>query len=113
MVGKMVEEVRVEGNVFEELVFYKVFMGNCFIMSIFVGGVIGFVELGVLIVYYEYFIFIEGVVWDINFFDQWGVELGKVLVKKILKEIDEEGVGLGYDFSIGGLLGVFKVYGGF
>ncbi|VBB84645.1 Putative Glucose-6-phosphate isomerase [Podospora comata] len=113
MVGKTAEEVRAEGNVPEELVPHKVFMGNRPTTSILVGGAIGPAELGALIVYYEHLTFTEGAVWDINSFDQWGVELGKVLAKKILKEIDEEGAGSGHDSSTGGLLGAFKAYGGF
>ena len=45
--------------------------------------------LGALIALYEHKTFVEGVVWDINSFDQWGVELGKVLAKAILKDVAE------------------------
>lgn len=110
MVGKTADEVRAEGNVPEELVPHKVFLGNRPTTSILVGGHIGPAELGALIVYYEHLTFTEGAVWDINSFDQWGVELGKVLAKKILKEIDEPGSGSGHDASTGGLLGAFKRY---
>ncbi|KAM7185315.1 glucose-6-phosphate isomerase [Naviculisporaceae sp. PSN 640] len=110
MVGKTADEVRAEGNVPEELVPHKVFLGNRPTTSILVGGHIGPAELGALIVYYEHLTFTEGAVWDINSFDQWGVELGKVLAKKILKEIDEPGAGSGHDASTGGLLGAFKKY---
>ncbi|KAK4169949.1 Phosphoglucose isomerase-domain-containing protein [Cladorrhinum sp. PSN259] len=113
MVGKTADEVRAEGNVPENLVPHKVFLGNRPTTSILVGGAIGPAELGALIVYYEHLTFTEGAVWDINSFDQWGVELGKVLAKKILKEIDESGAGSGHDSSTGGLLGAFKKYGGF
>ncbi|KAL2267111.1 hypothetical protein VTJ83DRAFT_4388 [Remersonia thermophila] len=110
MVGKTPEEVRAEGNVPENLVPHKVFLGNRPTTSILVGGAIGPAELGALIVYYEHVTFTEGAVWDINSFDQWGVELGKVLAKKILKEIDEPGAGQGHDASTAGLLGAFKKY---
>jgi glucose-6-phosphate isomerase len=110
MVGKTPDEVRAEGNVPEELVPHKVFLGNRPTTSILVGGAIGPAELGALIVYYEHVTFTEGAVWDINSFDQWGVELGKVLAKKILKEIDEPGNGSGHDASTAGLLGAFKKY---
>jgi len=109
MVGKTADEVRAE-NTPDNLVPHKVFMGNRPTTSILVGGHIGPAELGALIVYYEHLTFTEGAVWDINSFDQWGVELGKVLAKKILKEIDEEGAGSGHDASTGGLLGAFKKY---
>ncbi|KAL2019276.1 hypothetical protein VTK56DRAFT_9820 [Thermocarpiscus australiensis] len=110
MVGKTADEVRAEGNVPEALVPHKVFLGNRPTTSILVGGAIGPAELGALIVYYEHLTFTEGAVWDINSFDQWGVELGKVLAKKILKEIDEPGAGSGHDTSTAGLLGAFKAY---
>jgi glucose-6-phosphate isomerase len=110
MVGKTADEVRAEGGVPDHLVPHKVFLGNRPTTSILVGGVIGPAELGALIVYYEHLTFVEGAVWDINSFDQWGVELGKVLAKKILKEIDEPGAGQGHDGSTGGLLGAFKAY---
>lgn len=113
MVGKTADEVRAEGGVAESLVPHKVFLGNRPTTSILVGGHIGPAELGALIVYYEHLTFTEGAVWDINSFDQWGVELGKVLAKKILKEIDEPGAGQGHDASTGGLLSAFKKYGGF
>ncbi|KLU85650.1 glucose-6-phosphate isomerase [Magnaporthiopsis poae ATCC 64411] len=110
MVGKTADQVRAEGGVSEDLVPHKVFLGNRPTTSILVGGHIGPAELGALIVYYEHLTFTEGAVWDINSFDQWGVELGKVLAKKILKEIDEPGNGTGHDSSTGGLIAAFKKY---
>ncbi|CAK7211592.1 glucose-6-phosphate isomerase [Sporothrix curviconia] len=112
MVGKTADQVRAEGTP-EELVPHKVFLGNRPTTSILVGGHIGPAELGALIAYYEHVTFTEGAVWDINSFDQWGVELGKVLAKKILKEIDEEGNGSDHDSSTGGLLSAFKKYSKF
>ncbi|KDN64136.1 putative phosphoglucose isomerase [Colletotrichum sublineola] len=109
MVGKTADEVRAEGTP-EELVPHKIFLGNRPTTSILVGGHIGPAELGALIVYYEHLTFTEAAVWDINAFDQWGVELGKVLAKKILKELDESGNGEGHDVSTGGLIGAFKKY---
>ncbi|KAG8427517.1 glucose-6-phosphate isomerase [Metarhizium acridum] len=84
MVGKTDEQVRAEGAP-EELVPHKRFLGNRPTTSILVGGTIGPAELGALIVYYEHLTFTEGAIWDVNSFDQWGVELGKVLAKKILQ----------------------------
>jgi glucose-6-phosphate isomerase len=109
MVGKTADEVRAEGTP-EELVPHKVFLGNRPTTSILVGDVIGPAELGALIVYYEHLTFVEGAIWDINSFDQWGVELGKVLAKNILKELDEPGSGSGHDSSTGGLISAFKQY---
>ncbi|KAL7929364.1 Phosphoglucose isomerase [Trichoderma chlorosporum] len=109
MVGKTDDQLRAE-NTPEDLIPHKRFLGNRPTTSILVGGVIGPAELGALIVYYEQLTFVEGAVWDINSFDQWGVELGKVLAKKILKELDEPGNGEGHDGSTGGLIGAFKSY---
>ncbi|KAG6011930.1 glucose-6-phosphate isomerase [Claviceps pusilla] len=109
MVGKTEDQVKAEGAP-EELVSHKRFLGNRPTTSILVGGCIGPAELGALIVYYEHLTFTEGAIWDINSFDQWGVELGKVLAKKILKELDESGSGEGHDASTGGLIGAFQKY---
>lgn len=109
MVGKTDEQLKAEGTP-AELIPHKRFLGNRPTTSILVGGTIGPAELGALIVYYEHLTFTEGAVWDINSFDQWGVELGKVLAKKILKELDEPGTGEGHDTSTGGLIGAFKKY---
>ena len=86
MVGKTADEVRAEGAP-ADLVPHKVFLGNRPTTSILVGGEIGPAELGALIVYYEHLTVTEGAIWDINSFDQWGVELGKSLAKKILKYV--------------------------
>ncbi|KAH8159370.1 glucose-6-phosphate isomerase, partial [Xylaria polymorpha] len=107
MIGKTPEQVKSEGTP-DDLVPHKVFLGNRPTTSILVGGTIGPAELGALIVYYEHLTFTEGAIWDINSFDQWGVELGKVLAKKILKELDEPGNGEGHDVSTGSLIGAFK-----
>ena len=109
MVGKTGEQVKAEGAP-QELIPHKIFLGNRPTTSILVGGVIGPAELGALIAYYEHLTFTEGVIWGINSFDQWGVELGKVLARKILKEIDQPGNGSGHDQSTSGLLGAFKTY---
>lgn len=109
MVGKSGDQVKAEGTP-DELVPHKIFLGNRPTTSILVSDVIGPSELGALIAYYEHLTFTEAAIWDINAFDQWGVELGKVLAKKILKEIDEPGAGSSHDSSTGGLLGAFKAY---
>ena len=74
-----------------------------------VGGAIGPAELGALIVYYEHLTFTEALC-GTSTASTWGVELGKVLAKKILKELDEAGSGEGHDASTGGLIGAFKTY---
>jgi glucose-6-phosphate isomerase len=64
--------------------------------------------LGSLIALYEHKIFTQGVIWDINSFDQMGVELGKQLAKKILPELSGEGQVASHDASTNGLINVFK-----
>ena len=60
--------------------------------------------LGKLISMYEHKIFVQGIIWNVFSFDQWGVQLGKVLAKKILDEIDSKSVPLSHDSSTNNLL---------
>lgn len=64
--------------------------------------------LGSLVAMYEHKIFVQGVIWNIFSFDQWGVELGKVLAKKILPELTAEGEIATHDSSTNGLINYFK-----
>lgn len=64
--------------------------------------------LGSLIAMYEHKIFTQGVIWNIFSFDQWGVELGKVLAKKILAELAGDGPVSSHDSSTNGLINYFK-----
>lgn len=106
MVGKTQDEVTAEGAA-KELVPHKTFLGNRPTTSIlvqkFTPG-----ALGALIAYYEHLTFTEGAVWNINSFDQWGVELGKSLAKKILAELDVGGESSSHDPSTNGLINAFK-----
>ncbi|MEU5919325.1 glucose-6-phosphate isomerase [Streptomyces sp. NPDC047141] len=79
--GKTPEEVRAEG-VAEELVPHKTFQGNHPTTTILAEALTPSV-LGQLIALYEHKVFVQGAVWNIDSFDQWGVELGKVLAKRI------------------------------
>ncbi|NEE42322.1 glucose-6-phosphate isomerase, partial [Streptomyces sp. SID7982] len=79
--GKTPEEVRAEG-VPEELVPHKTFRGNHPTTTILADKLTPSV-LGQLIALYEHKVFVQGAIWNIDSFDQWGVELGKVLAKKI------------------------------
>ncbi|MEU0398519.1 glucose-6-phosphate isomerase [Streptomyces sp. NPDC006208] len=79
--GKTPEEVRAEG-VPEELVAHKTFQGNHPTTTILADELTPSV-LGQLIALYEHKVFVQGAIWNIDSFDQWGVELGKVLAKKI------------------------------
>jgi glucose-6-phosphate isomerase len=63
--------------------------------------------LGALIALYEHRIFTQGVLWEVNSFDQWGVELGKQLAGVILKELNEGQVGPAHDGSTTALLEYF------
>ena len=64
--------------------------------------------LGSLIAMYEHKIFVQGVIWNIYSFDQWGVELGKVLAKKILPELTSSAEITSHDSSTNGLINYFK-----
>ncbi|WP_371793640.1 glucose-6-phosphate isomerase [Streptomyces sp. NBC_01471] len=79
--GKTPDEVRAEG-VAEELVPHKTFRGNHPTSTILADALTPSV-LGQLIALYEHKVFVQGAIWNIDSFDQWGVELGKVLAKKI------------------------------
>jgi glucose-6-phosphate isomerase len=64
--------------------------------------------LGSLIAMYEHKIFVQGVVWNIFSFDQWGVELGKQLAKKILPELGDDNPLESHDSSTNGLINAYK-----
>ncbi len=68
--------------------------------------------LGMLIALYEHKIFVQGVVWDINTFDQWGVELGKKLAGAILTELEGDAPTGGHDCSTNGLIDFYKALNG-
>ncbi|UCG09188.1 MAG: glucose-6-phosphate isomerase, partial [Desulfobacterales bacterium] len=65
--------------------------------------------LGSLIAMYEHKIFVQGVIWNIFSFDQWGVELGKQLAKKILPELEDDKPVTSHDSSTNGLINAFKL----
>jgi glucose-6-phosphate isomerase len=84
--GKSADEVRAEG-VPEALIPHKVFEGNR-PSNVLLADALTPKLLGSLIALYEHNVFTQGVIWSIDSFDQWGVELGKVLATKILGEIE-------------------------
>ena len=106
MVGKTPEQVKEEGAP-EELIPHKTFLGNRPTTSILAQKITPG-TLGALIAYYEHSVFTEGAIWNINSFDQWGVELGKVLAKQIQKELETSGAGGDHDSSTSGLIAAFK-----
>ncbi len=85
--GKTAEQVRAEG-VPEHLVPHKVFEGNRPSNTI-LAEVLTPELLGSLIALYEHSVFTQGVIWNIDSFDQWGVELGKVLAQRIIGELED------------------------
>ena len=86
---------------------YRVFEGNRPTNSILLKQITPF-TLGQLIALYEHKIFVQGVVWNIYSFDQWGVELGKVLANKILPELQNENEIAEHDSSTNGLINLYK-----
>jgi glucose-6-phosphate isomerase len=83
--GKSAEEVRGEG-VPDELVPHKTFEGNR-PTNVILAQRLTPQTLGSLVALYEHSVFVQGTVWGVNSFDQWGVELGKVLAKRIIPEL--------------------------
>ncbi|MCB9294035.1 MAG: glucose-6-phosphate isomerase [Lewinellaceae bacterium] len=114
MMGKTAEEVRAElekeGKSAAEIEFllpFKVFEGNRPTNSILLQKLTPR-ALGSLIAMYEHKIFVQGVIWNIFSFDQWGVELGKQLAKKILPELEGDGKVGNHDSSTNGLINAYK-----
>jgi len=91
----------------ERLCPFKVFEGNR-PSNTFLLKKIDPYNLGMLIVLYEHKIFVQGRIWNINSFDQWGVELGKKLAGKILPELSQEGPTQTHDSSTNGLIDRYK-----
>ncbi|WP_017257090.1 glucose-6-phosphate isomerase [Pedobacter arcticus] len=114
MNGKTEEEVIAElkGKSQEEIdtiAPFKVFEGNRPTNSILVKKITPKV-LGSLIVMYEHKIFVQGVIWNIFSFDQWGVELGKQLAGKILPELKDDASISSHDSSTNGLINLYKTW---
>jgi len=103
--GKTAEQVREEG-VDEALVPHKVFEGNRPSNTILAEELTPEV-LGALTALYEHKVFVQGVVWDVFSFDQWGVELGKQLAKTVLSEIEGNDA-LGHDASTNALIAWYR-----
>jgi len=86
--GKTAEQVRAEGTA-EPLVPHRVFEGNRPSNTI-LADIIDPHTLGALVALYEHSVFTQGTIWGINSFDQWGVELGKVLAQRIIPELESK-----------------------
>ncbi|MDQ6990132.1 MAG: glucose-6-phosphate isomerase [Mariprofundaceae bacterium] len=116
MRGKTSEEVRaeltnkgLEGEVLEALLPHKVFQGNKPSNSILFQR-LNPQTLGSLIAMYEHKIFVQSVIWDINAYDQWGVELGKELARTILPELMFDDEVDSHDTSTNGLINYYKTH---
>ena len=110
MLGKTKAEARVElesqglsGEELEKLLPHKVFEGNRPTTSILFDQLTPN-TLGKLIALYEHKIFVQGIMWDINSYDQWGVEYGKQIAKQILPQLTSDEKVSNYDSSTNGLI---------
>ncbi|AAP95383.1 glucose-6-phosphate isomerase [[Haemophilus] ducreyi] len=100
--GKSLDEVK-------DIVPFKVFTGNKPTNSILLKKVTPY-SLGALIAMYEHKIFVQGVLFNIYSFDQWGVELGKQLANRILPELEDDQPVVSHDSSTNGLINQFKAW---
>ncbi|MGV8945491.1 MAG: glucose-6-phosphate isomerase [Lutibacter sp.] len=91
----------------EKLIPFKVFTGNKPTNSFLLKEITPF-SLGSLIALYEHKIFVQGVIWNIFSFDQWGVELGKQLAKKVQPELENDKTIASHDASTNGLINAYK-----
>lgn len=114
MTGKseeqVIAELKEEGKTEEEIALlapYKVFPGNVPTNSILVKKITPR-TLGSLIAMYEHKIFVQGIIWNIYSFDQWGVQLGKQLANAILPELDDDQPVTTHDVSTNGLINAYK-----
>jgi glucose-6-phosphate isomerase len=105
--GKTAEQVNAEGTP-EWLVPHRVFEGNRPSNTIFAEKLTPEV-LGKLVALYEHSVFTQGVIWNIDSFDQWGVELGKALAQRIIPEIEDKGdPKLAHDSSTNNLITYYR-----
>ncbi|HET9089871.1 MAG TPA: glucose-6-phosphate isomerase, partial [Acidimicrobiales bacterium] len=101
--GKTADEVREEGAP-EHEVAHRVMEGNR-PSTVILADLLTPRLLGSLIALYEHSVFTQGVIWDVDSFDQWGVELGKVLAARIIPELDADAdVALSHDSSTNALI---------
>ena len=107
--GKTADEVRAEG-VAEEQVAHRTFQGNHPTTTILARELTPSV-LGQLIALYEHKVFMQGAIWNIDSFDQWGVELGKVLAKRIEPALTEGAEVPGLDASTTALVSTYRTIG--
>jgi glucose-6-phosphate isomerase len=105
--GKRLDEVRAEGSG-AELAPHRVFEGNRPTSTLLAERLTP-ATLGSLVALYEHSVFTQGVIWNINSFDQWGVELGKVLAKRIAAELEsDDDPDLTHDSSTNALIHLYR-----
>jgi glucose-6-phosphate isomerase len=116
MNGKTLEQIQKELTAegkstaeIEKLAPFKVFDGNRPTNSFLLKKVTPY-SLGSLIAMYEHKIFVQGIIWNIFSFDQWGVELGKQLAKSILPELKGDEQVNSHDASTNGLINQYKAW---
>jgi glucose-6-phosphate isomerase len=114
MLGKTPEQARAElekqgmsGDALEKLLPHKVFEGNRPSTSILFDKLTPN-TLGKLIALYEHKIFVQGIIWDINSYDQWGVEYGKQIAQEILPLLTNDEFITSFDSSTNGLINYTK-----
>ena len=105
MVGKNKNNLKSEG-VSNELIPFKTFEGNKPSNTLLIEKLTPY-NLGALIAMYEHKIFTQGILWNINSFDQWGVELGKVLANKVLDELQSKSK-INHDQSTNQLINFYR-----
>lgn len=103
--GKTPDEVRAEGTA-ERLVPHRTFEGNRPTNTLFLDRLTP-AALGKLVALYEHKVFVQGTIWQVNSFDQWGVELGKALALRIIPELTGQGE-LGHDSSTNVLINRYR-----
>ncbi len=104
--GKTAEQCRADGDP-ENLVPFKTFEGNRPTNTLLADELTP-ETLGALIALYEHKVFVQGVIWDIYSFDQWGVQLGKVLAKNVLKDLTADKPSLKHDSSTNALIARYR-----
>ena len=114
MVGKSAEEVRQElmksgtsSEAIQRLIPHKTFTGSRPSNSILVNALTPR-ALGAIVAMYEHKVLVQGAIWGINSYDQWGVELGKVLAKSILPQLQKDNQVSNHDGSTNGLINMFN-----
>lgn len=106
-VANELKDSKMDKSAIEKLIPFKVFTGNKPTNSFLLKEITPF-SLGALTALYEHKIFVQGVIWNIYSFDQWGVELGKQLAQKVLPQLQDNEEIKSHDASTNGLINTYK-----